>query len=153
MYKLNKFSHPSCTIYTGSPFFTMYCSNTTTLITYKAINFSQPPYLSSLVKQIDLTRCNHLSISSSKPNKCSGLHSFAVAAPTEWNKLPQAIRTVKSFSDFRKQLKRIFSDWHIIHYSLSPLLMQIWILTFLDLDYPFLDISALEDVYINFGTL
>ena len=38
---------------------------------------------------------NRLSIFSSKPNKCSGLYSFAVAAPIEWNKLPQAIRIVE----------------------------------------------------------
>ena len=65
------------------------------LLSYKAINFSQPPYLSSLVKWSDLTRGNCLSVSSSKLNKHSGLHSFAVAAPTEWNKLPQVIRTLE----------------------------------------------------------
>ena len=53
------------------------------LLTYKAINFSQPPYLASLIKQSDLTRGNHLSISSSKPIKCSGLPSFTVAAPKD----------------------------------------------------------------------
>ena len=57
------------------------------LLTYKAIHFSQPPYLSSLIKWSDLTRGNHLSISSSKPNKQSGLCSFIVAVPTEF---PQA---------------------------------------------------------------
>ena len=62
-------------------------------------------YLSSLIRQSDLTRGNRLSISSSKPNKCSGLRSFIVGAPTEWNKLPQAIRTIESISGFRKQLK------------------------------------------------
>ena len=72
------------------------------LLTYKAIHFSQPPYLSSLIRQSDLTRGNGLSIFSSKPNKCSGLRSFIVAAPIEWNKLPQAIRTMGSISGFRK---------------------------------------------------
>ena len=75
------------------------------LLTYKAIHFSQPPYLSSLIRGSDFTWGNRLSISSSKPNKRSGLHSFIVGAPTEWNKLPQAIRTIESISGFRKQLK------------------------------------------------
>ena len=75
------------------------------LLTYKAIHFSQPPYLSSLISRSDLTWGNRLSISSSKPKNRSGLHSFIVGALTEWNKLPQAIRTIESISGFRKQLK------------------------------------------------
>ena len=75
------------------------------LLTYKAIHCSQPLYLSSLIRRSDLTRGNRLSISSSKPKKCSGLRSFIVGAPTEWNKLPQTIRTIESISGFRKQLK------------------------------------------------
>ena len=46
-----------------------------------------------------------VSISAFKPNKRSGLCSFIVAAPTEWNKLPQAIRTMGSISGFKNQLK------------------------------------------------
>ena len=72
-----------------------------TLLIYKAIHLSQPPYLSALIRRSDLTRGNRLSISSSKPNKRSGLRSFIA----EWNKLPQAIRTIESISGFRKQLK------------------------------------------------
>ena len=75
------------------------------LLIYKAIHLSQPPYLSALIRRSDLTRGNRLSISSSKPNKRSGLCSFIAGAPTEWNKLPQAIRTIESISGFRKQLK------------------------------------------------
>ena len=75
------------------------------LLTYKAIHFSQPLYLSSLIRRSDLTRGNRLSISSCKPNKRSVLCSFIVGAPTEWNKLPQAIRAIESTSGFRKQLK------------------------------------------------
>ena len=75
------------------------------LLIYKAIHLSQPPYLSALIRRSDLTRGNRLSISSSKPNKRSGLRSFIAGAPTEWNKLPQAIRTIESISGFRKQLK------------------------------------------------
>ena len=75
------------------------------LLTYKAIHFSKPPYLSCLIRRSDLTRLNRLSISSSRPNKHSGLSSFTVGVPTEWNKLPQAIRIIESISGFRKQLK------------------------------------------------
>ena len=123
------------------------------LLTYKAINFSKPPYLSSLIKWSDLTWGNCLSISSSKTNKRSGLHSFAVASPTEWNKLPQAIRTVENISEYQKTVENVsfqIGPSSTIAYLLYQTL--IWILTsFLNLDYPFLDISALEDVYINFG--
>ena len=41
------------------------------LLTYKAIHFSQPPYLSSLIRWSDLMWGNRLSISSSKPKKHS----------------------------------------------------------------------------------
>ena len=71
------------------------------LLTNKAIHFCQPPYLSSLIKRSDLSRDNLLSISSLKPKKHSGLRSFLVGAPTEWNKLPQAIRTRESISGFK----------------------------------------------------
>ena len=75
------------------------------LHTYKAIHFSQPPYLPSLIRRSDLTWGSRLSTSSSGPKKCSGLRSFIVGAPTEWNKFPHAIRTIESISGFRKQLK------------------------------------------------
>ena len=75
------------------------------LLTYKAIHFNQPPYLSFLIRWTDLTRGNRLSVPSLKQKKKrSGLCSFIVGDPTEWNKLPQAIRTIESISGFRKQL-------------------------------------------------
>ena len=66
-------SQPSCTNYTGSPFIILFKYN---LLTFKAIHSSQPSYLPSLIRWSDLTRGNHLSISSSKPNK----RSFIVAS-------------------------------------------------------------------------
>ena len=33
------------------------------------------------------------------------MHSFAVAAPTKWNKLPQAVNLQDSINRFRQQLK------------------------------------------------
>ena len=102
--KLNKFSHVTPFLHKLHWLAIYYCILFKyNLLTYKVIHFSQPPYLSS-----DLTRGNRLSISSSKPNKCSGLRSFIVAAPTEWNKLPQDIRTMRSILGFRKQLKIYF---------------------------------------------
>ena len=77
-------SHPSCLSFTGPPF-----------ITYKAINSSQPPYFSSLIKWSDVTRGNFLSISSSKLNKHSWLCSFTVAAPTVVNKAIIAAKETK----------------------------------------------------------
>ena len=61
-------SHPSCTNYTACPFITVFCSNIISSL-YKAIHFSQPPYLSTLITRSDLTRGNRLSICSSKPIK------------------------------------------------------------------------------------
>ena len=100
--------HPSCTNYTAwlpIHYRILFKYN---LLIYKAIHFSQPPYLSALIRRSDLTRGNRLSISSSKPNKRSGLCSFIAGAPTEWNKLPQAIKTIESISGFTKQLKTYF---------------------------------------------
>ena len=113
------------------------------LLTYKAIHFSQPPHLSSLIRWSDLTRSNCLSISSSKTNKCSELRSFIEAAPTEWKKLPQAIRTVESISISLSCTIAYLTYWALICKQTS----------FLELDYPFLDISSLEDVYINFDAV
>ena len=103
--KLNKFSHVTPFLHKLPWLPIDYCILFKyNLVTYKAIHFTQPPYPSSLIRQSDLTWANRLSISSSKPNKRSGLRSFIVA-PTEWNSLSQAIRTMGSISGFRKQLK------------------------------------------------
>ena len=104
--KLNKFSHVTPFLYKLHWLPIHYCILFKyNLLTYKTIHFSQNPYLSSLIRRSDLIRGNCLSISLSKPNKRSGLRSFMAAAPTEWNKLPQVIRTIESISGFRKQLK------------------------------------------------
>ena len=125
------------------------------LLTYKAINVSQPPYLSSQIKRSDLTQGNRLSVSSSIQNKCSGLHSFTVAASTEWNKLPQAIRTVESYLWIQKTVENISFQISLSStIACLPYQMLIWILTsVLELSYPFLYISKLKNVYINLGAL
>ena len=53
------------------------------LLVFKAINFSQPPYLSDLIKSSSLTRGNRLSVSSIRPRKHIGRRAFAAAAPSE----------------------------------------------------------------------
>ena len=58
------------------------------LITFMAIKFSQPIYLSSLIKTSCLTRGNRLSLSSVFHKKAIGRRGFAMASPTEWNRLP-----------------------------------------------------------------
>ena len=68
------------------------------LITFKAIRFSQPSYLSSLIKPSSLTRGNRLSLCSACPKKAIGRRGFAMASPTEWNRLPQSIRSQNAIS-------------------------------------------------------
>ena len=75
------------------------------LITFKAINFSQPTYLSSLIKTSCLTRGNRLSLSSASHKKAIGRRGFAVASPIEWNRLPQSVRSQQTITGFRSQLK------------------------------------------------
>ena len=53
------------------------------LLVFKAINLSQPPYLSALIRSSSLTRGNRLSVSSTRPKKHIGRRGFAVAAPAE----------------------------------------------------------------------
>ena len=61
--------------------------------------------ISALIRSSSLTRCNRLSISSTRPNKHIGRRGFAVAAPAEWNKLPQTVRSQQTIDGFRSQLK------------------------------------------------
>ena len=75
------------------------------LLVFKAINLSQPLYLSALIRSSSLTRGNRLSISSTHPKKHIGRRGFALAAPAEWNKLPQTVRSQQTLDGFRSQLK------------------------------------------------
>ena len=59
----------------------------------------------SIIKRGDLTLGNSLSVSLTRSNKCMGMLSFAVAGPTKWNMLLQAIRTLDTVTEFRQQLK------------------------------------------------
>ena len=51
------------------------------LITFKAINFFQPTYLSSLIKTSSLTRGNRLSFSSVCLRKAIGRRGFSMVSP------------------------------------------------------------------------
>ena len=70
------------------------------LITFKAIKFSQTSYLSSVIKPSSLTRGNRLSLSSVRPKKAIGRRGFAMASPTEWNRLPQLVRSQNTIIGF-----------------------------------------------------
>ena len=75
------------------------------LITFKAIKFSQPTYLSSLIKTSGLTHGNRLSLSSVSHKRAIGRRGFAMASPTEWNRLPQSVRSQETITGFHSQLK------------------------------------------------
>ena len=51
------------------------------LISFKAIKFSQPTYLSSLIKTSSLTHGHQLSLFSVRPKKAIGRQGFAMASP------------------------------------------------------------------------
>ena len=75
------------------------------LITSKAITFSQPTYLSFLIKTSSLTRGNRLSLSSACPRKAIGRHGLQWLPPTEWNRLPQWVRSQHTITSFWSRLK------------------------------------------------
>ena len=77
-------------------------------LVFKAVNFSQTPYLSTLIRSSSLTHGNRLSVSSTHPKKHIGTSDFAVAAPDEWNKLPKTVRSRQTIDSFRSQLKTYF---------------------------------------------
>ena len=71
------------------------------LITSKAINFSQPIYLSSLIK----ISCYRLSLSCVSHKKAIGRQGFAMFSPTEWDRLTQSVRSQQKITGFHSQLK------------------------------------------------
>ena len=75
------------------------------LLVFKAINLSQPLYLSALIRSSSLTHGNRLSVSSTRPKKHIVRCGSAVPPPAEWNKLPQTVRSQQTIDGFRSQLK------------------------------------------------
>ena len=87
------------------------------LITYKALNTHQPPYLSALLSPYN---CNRQTRRSNPGNKYlhippfqQKIHksknhfgwSFEIAAPSLWNSLPLHVRTAPTLGSFRSRLK------------------------------------------------
>ena len=97
------------------------------LLVFKAINLSQPPYLSALIRSSSFTHGSMLSVSSTCPKKHIGRRGFAVATPAEWNKLPQTVRSQQTIDGFRSQLKTC-SGWHTPNLSYT-LVGAFWMLT------------------------
>ena len=87
------------------------------LITYKALNTNQPPYLSSDLRQFTCqtqTRrtdpdLNLLYVPPFQPKLYKSwtqfYYSFSYAAPHMWNSLPLDVRTAPSVDSFRQRLK------------------------------------------------
>ena len=73
------------------------------LITFKAIKFSQPTHLSSLMKTSSLTHGNWLSLSSVCPRKAIAGQGLQWLPPL--NRLPQLVRAQHTVTGFRSQLK------------------------------------------------
>ena len=75
------------------------------LFTFKAIKFSKPTYLSSLIKTSSLTHENQLSLSSVCLRKAIGRQGFATASPIEWNVLSLLVQSHHTITGFQSQLK------------------------------------------------
>ena len=79
------------------------------VLTFKCIHEDAPTYLSNLItiKPISplvfvLMKC-HTFFRKYVPN--AGDRSFAIAAPSEWNKLPSEIRSLPTLNVFKSKLK------------------------------------------------
>ena len=81
------------------------------LYTWKCLHGLAPVYLSELVSRYTPTRAlrsatNHdLNVTSSKNKKHYGPTAFSIAAPTLWNALPLALKTIDDFDVFKSSLK------------------------------------------------
>jgi hypothetical protein len=80
------------------------------LITFKVLHGCGPVYLSELLRQYTPSRTLRSSSKNLlvKPRfslKSCGGRSFALAAPSLWNELPQEIKNCATLSSFKKQLK------------------------------------------------
>ena len=94
--------------YTSSQSVTFHILFKYNLITFKAIKFSQPTYLSSLIKTSCLTCGNRLSLSSVSHKKAIGRRGIAMASLTEWKRLPQSVRSQTHNNRFPKPAKDLF---------------------------------------------
>ena len=81
------------------------------LLTYKTLNGLAPPYLTDLITPYSPCRTlrssskNLVKPPSRRPRTAYGRRSFSEAAYTEWNKLPQHVKTASSVESFKARLK------------------------------------------------
>ena len=80
----------------------------TGLLTYKALQTSQPQYLKSMLnhpKHSHSTRSANSLLDVPRTNNEIGKRAFSVAGPKVWNSLPLSVRTANSLSTFKSRLK------------------------------------------------
>ena len=80
------------------------------LITYRALKFSSPQYISSLIKLYNphrsgLRSANALSLVIPKTRRSWGDRSFMSAAPRLWNNLPKSLKNCETLNSFKAKLK------------------------------------------------
>ncbi len=81
------------------------------LITFKAVHRIAPVYLSEIVTIYEPKRSLRKSNKSTllvipKYNtKTYGKRAFAIAGPTEWNRLPESLRSITEYDIFKRKLK------------------------------------------------
>ena len=81
------------------------------VLTFKAIHGIAPSYLSELVQVYEPKRSLRLKNRQTllvlpKYNTTTyGKRAFKIGAPTEWNKLPENLRTITDFEHFKRELK------------------------------------------------
>ena len=94
---------PICKNYIDSPFHTLSCSNIILLHSRLSILFSQGYHPQSkpvtLFVEISNLICGN-SLSAVHPKKAIGRQGFAMASPSEWNRLPQLVRPQNTIIGF-----------------------------------------------------
>lgn len=76
---------------------------------FKGLHGIAPAYISNLLKSNVTSRSLRSSSQNllmiPKTNSIYGDRSFAVAAPTEWNRMPKYLRQIDSITHFKTSLK------------------------------------------------
>ena len=93
------------------------------LIVYKSLSGLAPAYIDDLLRPYIPTRTLRSSTLRllavpSEASSCSGYGdpAFSIAAPREWNKLPESVRKAQSVESFKNQLKtlQLINPVHIL---------------------------------------
>ena len=101
------------------------------LITFRALKFSSPQYINSLIEIYKPSRSGlrssaEFSLAIPKSKRTWGDRAFASAAPHLWNSLPKSIHLSESVDIFKSKLKThlmegIFLEWRNIYFERSTL--------------------------------